>query len=89
MLKFVSLWKFDDKRQSQTTAEERRRKMENNPLAKMHKRLGCYGCIFANPETVGKDACCGHEGSIEVDENGKCKVRKESPDGVSGMFPVE
>ncbi len=78
MLKLANLGKLDDNQKAGSRQRPRKggNKMGNNPVVKMHKRLGCYGCIFANPQTVGKDACCGHEGSIEVDENGKCKVRK-------------
>jgi hypothetical protein len=29
---------------------------------------------------LGKDACCTYKGRIEVDDEGKCKMREETPD---------
>ena len=54
--------------------------MEQSLVDKMHRRLGCYGCKFADKEALGKDACCKYNGRIEVDDEGKCKMREETPD---------
>ena len=54
--------------------------MEQSLVSKMHERLGCYGCKFADKENLGKDACCKYNGRIEVDDEGKCKMREETPD---------
>jgi hypothetical protein len=54
--------------------------MEKSLVNEMHERLGCYGCKFADKETLGKDACCTYKGRIEVDDDGKCKMREETPD---------
>jgi hypothetical protein len=54
--------------------------MEQSLVNKMHERLGCFGCKFADKETLGKDACCTYKGRIEVDDEGKCKMREETPD---------
>jgi hypothetical protein len=53
--------------------------MEQSLLDKMHRRLGCYGCKFADKEALGKDACCKYNDRIEVDEEGRCKMREETP----------
>ena len=53
--------------------------MEPNLIENMHQRLGCYGCKFADKEALGKDACCTYNGRIEVDEDGRCKMREEPP----------
>jgi hypothetical protein len=54
--------------------------MEQSLIEKMHQRLGCYSCKFADKETLGKDACCTYKGRIEVDDEGKCEMREETPD---------
>ena len=48
-----------------------------SPLQKMHERLGCYTCRFADKEALGKNACCNHNGRIEIDDDGKCKMWEE------------
>jgi hypothetical protein len=55
--------------------------MEQSPLEKMHERLGCLGCTFADKEALGKDACCKYNGQIEVDDDGKCKMREDDAKG--------
>jgi len=54
--------------------------MEKSLVYKMHERLGCFGCVLAEKEILGKDACCTYKGRIEVDDKGKCKMREETPD---------
>ena len=54
--------------------------MEQSPVNKMHERLGCYSCKFADKENLGKDACCKYNGRIEVDDEGKCKMREATSD---------
>lgn len=52
--------------------------MEQSVIEKMHQRLRCYGCKFADKEALGKDACCKYNGRIEVDEEGRCKMQEET-----------
>jgi len=51
-----------------------------NEYKEMQETMGCYGCVFADSEALGKTACCTSIGKITVDKDGKCEHRKESFD---------
>jgi len=56
--------------------------MEQRLLEKMYERLGCRGCRFANKEVLSNDGCCKYpNGQIEVDDDGKCKMREDDANG--------
>ena len=56
--------------------EEDRGTMEESLVRKMHERLGCHGCNFADPDAIDIDACCTRTDRIEVDGEGRCKMRE-------------
>lgn len=41
----------------------------------LHKKLGCYGCKFADKNALGKDACCQHIEGVLTDKDGVCTRR--------------
>ena len=42
----------------------------------MHRKLGCYDCKFADPDEIGKGACCLHPEGVRTGKDGVCTVRE-------------
>jgi len=41
----------------------------------MHRKLGCYGCKFADKKALGVGACCQNINGVLPDIEGKCNRR--------------
>lgn len=59
------------------------RRVGDNPRGAMwqriHERLGCEGCKFADAEQLGRGSCCTYPGYAAIeDETGKCLKRRKT-----------
>ena len=49
----------------------------DNDWRTVHRKLGCYGCKFADRTKINNDSCCTHNLGVLVDMNLTCVRRKD------------
>lgn len=63
---------------AQTATEQQYIEKQHEEFAELHKRLGCYGCRYADKDQLGKWACCTKAGQLgKWNADGSCPSRKQ------------